>query len=500
MLVRSRKKYKGICSITLSREYRIESTTIGGETEFLQNALGEAAKRATRLGRGVLASITLPVAPCDAVSVFAALRHMGSGDRFFWEQPAQRRAFAAMGAAATIETRGANRFTRAARAWQALLEDALISGIETSSENIGPILFGGFRFDPQARSTELWQAFPDGLLILPRLLFSQREEQAALTFNVVLLPEADVQEIAAEVLALRQALAHLSREYTSEPSPDSYRLVERELRSAGDWMNFVAGAVREIRRGAYEKVVLARALEVMPEAASITFESERILRNLRQEYPDAFVFAVERGNSLFMGATPERLVSARQGRISTMALAGSAPRGRDEQEDARLGMELLLNAKNQGEHSIVVSMIRDMLTRYCDNVRIVDTPRLLRLKNVQHLETPIAAELREGHHVLEVVGALHPTPAVGGFPREAALEVIREGEDMDRGWYAAPIGWLDARGNGEFAVALRSALVEPQKATLFAGCGIVADSDPQSEYDESRLKLQVMLRALAAED
>ena len=162
----------------------------------------------------------------------------------------------------------------------------------------------------------------------------------------------------------------------------------------------------------------------------------------------------------------------------------------------RSGMELLNSEKNRREHAIVVNTVRGALENLCSTVQVADKPHLLKLQNIQHLETTIIGELLPGHSILEALHDLHPTPAVGGFPRDAALTEIRDNEQLDRGWYAGPIGWIDKDGHGEFAVALRSGLIDANKATLFAGCGIVADSEPDTEYAESRLKLKVMLRAL----
>jgi isochorismate synthase len=183
-----------------------------------------------------------------------------------------------------------------------------------------------------------------------------------------------------------------------------------------------------------------------------------------------------------------------------MALAGSAPRGETEEEDRRLGSELLASQKNRAEHEFVTAMLRDSLGHLCSKTWIADTPELLRLKNIQHLQTAIVGELLPDRSILEALDMLHPTPAVGGTPTASALAFIRAYENLDRGWYAGPIGWIDLQGNGEFAVALRSALLESRRATLFAGCGIVKDSDPEAEYAESCLKLQVILRSLSGEE
>jgi isochorismate synthase len=185
--------------------------------------------------------------------------------------------------------------------------------------------------------------------------------------------------------------------------------------------------------------------------------------------------------------------------VETMALAGSAPRGASLDEDSRLGEELLRQKKTRDEHAIVAESILEALSPLTTAIHYPAQPELLKLPNVQHLLTPISGQLISGISVLEVVDALHPTPAVAGEPQSAALDAIRSIEHLDRGWYAGPIGWVGADGSGEFAVALRSALVVENHATLFAGCGIVAGSDPQAEYDESCWKLQVMLRSLSGD-
>ena len=243
--------------------------------------------------------------------------------------------------------------------------------------------------------------------------------------------------------------------------------------------------------------MLARSVRVSGHEA---FDIPATLLRLRKSYPGAHIFAIQRGDRYFVGATPERLVCGVDGQIQTMALAGSARRGATQEEDERLGREELLNnPKNQAEHAVVVTTIRNALARLCSRVWVADAPHLLKLKNIQHLETPIIGDLLPGHSILEAIEDLHPTPAVGGYPRLPALAAIRSMERLDRGWYASPIGWIGMSGNGEFAVALRSALVDEANATLFAGCGIVADSNPESEYQESCLKLQVMLRGLGGE-
>jgi isochorismate synthase len=269
-----------------------------------------------------------------------------------------------------------------------------------------------------------------------------------------------------------------------------------DLLPSWEWEALVEDAARACRTGVLEKVVLARAVRAR---TRVPFDPAVVLERLRDAYPNAYVFAVARGPRCFLGATPERLVRLRDGAVGAACLAGSAPRGETPEEDARLGTTLLASAKDRAEHAVVVRSVRAALEGVCSEVHSPDEPRLLRLRNVQHLYTPVGGRVFWPTCVLDLVQRLHPTPAVGGSPREGALRFIREREGLDRGWYAGPVGWLNRRGDGEFAIALRSALLHGAEATLFAGCGIMAQSRAADEYAETCLKLRPMLNALGVE-
>ncbi|MBO0791037.1 MAG: isochorismate synthase [Ktedonobacteraceae bacterium] len=478
---------------------------VGYERRRLIALWHQAAARATDEQRPVLVCYTIAVQPRDALQVWSTFTRLHLGDCCFWELPDQGSALVGLGVVTANETTGQERFAEATAAWRTLCQRAVIGSEDSVDKNSGPVLVGGFAFDALPEQTALWEGFPEGLLILPRLLYQQRAQKASLTISALLEPGCDVET------QVQEAESLLARLRTHESNTEQRagveheagakgpgRLVARDIQPPEEWQRTIAHAVEAIRGGAYEKVVLARSVEVtQPEAP---FEIEETLTRLRESYSGAYVFAFQRGGRYFVGATPERLIYARDGQLRTMALAGSYPRGATEEEDQRLGAELLSSAKNRQEHEFVVSLIRTALADLCSKVWVADAPHLLRLKNIQHLETPIFGELLPGRSVLEALEVLHPTPAVGGLPRQAALEAIRAHEQLDRGWYAGPVGWVDAQGNGEFAVALRSALVEGNKATLFAGCGIVAGSNPEGEYAESCWKLQVMLRGLGGED
>jgi isochorismate synthase len=262
---------------------------------------------------------------------------------------------------------------------------------------------------------------------------------------------------------------------------------------AATWQATVARAAAAIRGGALEKVVLARELRAR---ADEPFDVGEAVRRLRAAYPSCWVFAFWRGDRAFVGATPERLVRLAGREVAAAVLAGSIARGDSPAEDARQGERLRASAKDRAEHAVVARALREGLGELCDAVEGPAEPALLTVSNVHHLHTPLTARLRDGRTLLELVARLHPTPAVGGAPREPALAFLREHEGVDRGWYAGPVGWIGADGGGEFVVALRSALVAGTEATLYAGCGVMGDSEPASEYAETALKLRPMRAAL----
>jgi isochorismate synthase len=473
--------------------------SIGSDQELLNRILREAAGRAATQQRTVLASFTQLVEWCDTIRAFTGARQAGLGECFFWEQPAEQNTLVGVGAATSIETDGSTCFVDSATAWRALMNDAVVAYTPATmpTPGSGPVLFGGFAFDPLSPRTQLWAEFPGGLLILPRFLLSYSANQVTLTINRMMQATDDIEQSALEIEAgVKQLQAAIERAPTLSREETSSQFSVSEIRPASEWMEMVANVVDMIQHDAFEKVVLARDIQVELDDPAGAFDISVTLQRLRESYPTAYVFAVQRGERYFVGATPERLVQAQDGQIYTMALAGSARRGETEEEDELLGMELLRSEKNNNEHAIVVAMVREALKNHCTNVSVTALPELLKLKNLQHLKTPIAGELIPGRCILDVMADLHPTPAVGGFPRQAALEAIRNTEKLDRGWYAGPLGWIGAGGHGEFAVALRSGLIDGSIATLFAGCGIVSNSDPQAEYAESGLKFQVMLRGL----
>lgn len=302
-------------------------------------------------------------------------------------------------------------------------------------------------------------------------------------------------EAAAEA-ALDQRLASFEAEPLLSAAPDPVRPASAAIGCDrdDDYQALVADAVAGIRRGDLQKVVLARTVTV-----AHGLDTVAVLDRLRRRNPACAVFAVTSGESTFLGATPEELVTLDGSRLSTVALAGTAPRSDDPTVDDRLAAGLLTSDKNRAEHRFVVDGIIDALS----GLGLVDPapadPGLMRLSRVQHLRTPITARVQRRRtgmsdmDVLRAAGVLHPTAAVGGTPTGAALQFIAGREGFDRGWYASPVGWCDLDGNGEMGVALRCALTGPNATCLFAGAGIVGDSDPADELAETAMKLRALL-------
>jgi menaquinone-specific isochorismate synthase len=260
-----------------------------------------------------------------------------------------------------------------------------------------------------------------------------------------------------------------------------------------EWKKTVEGVVKELTEGPLKKVVLARELRLVFDDQ---VEAEDVLNNLYMQQHESFIFAFESNGDCFIGASPERLVKKHGNEVYSTCLAGSISRGKTEQEDLKLGQMLLNDQKNLIEHGFVVEMIKEALEESCEEIILPDKPQLMKIRDIQHLYTPVIGKCRNDASLLLLVERLHPTPALGGLPKDEAVVKIRQVEELDRGFYAAPLGWVDYRKNGEFAVSIRSGLIQGDEVSLFAGCGVVADSDSESEYLETSLKFKPMLRAL----
>ncbi len=487
------------------------------EAEALRHEVAAAWLRARARARGARGvqhlALRVRVPDVDPLDAFLAAPE---ADRFYWSHPDEGVGRAAWGEAWCLEIepgRGTDRFDVAAHAVGGLLAGLEVIG-DAGPSTAGPIVHAGFAYADRERQGESlltadggWSAFPAARLVLAQ---RQLVRLAEGTFECrVAAVEPDAPDDGWQALFASSEVGGASAmpAALAEPADDGPSYSVHADRPHHRYEAGVREALGEIERGGLQKVVLARALEVRHAGA---FGLRQFLEQLREAYPACATFVVGRGPDCFVSASPERLVALDGESIRTAALAGSAPRGRTPDSDTRIGEELLLCPKNRAEHESVRRMIVDALTAHGCDVRSDDAPRLLKLAGIQHLETPIEAHLRgdaarPGEALLRLVGALHPTPAVGGLPAAAADAWLAEHEGLDRGWYAAPVGWIGADGSGELRVALRSALLRSEvdehgvthsTARLFAGAGIVAGSDPHGELVETRIKLRALLAPL----
>lgn len=418
---------------------------------------------------GRLTLISDPCDPIDPLQVFAAA---GSAPRFYWEQPAARRFRVGVGSAERLSVAGARRFADADAAARELFARIVWEG---SGPRIAQLV-GGFAFAPGPDDDGLWRGFPDGELRLPDLAY-WREADGFVRHT---RRGSAWSALQVRPLALGQPVRGVVEFTNGGPEP----YVERVQR-----------ALDGIRAGRLQKVVLARAAHVTARSA---IDAVAWLVALRERFPGCTLFAVGEGDSVFLGASPERLVRLSGELVETAALAGTAPRGASHSADRALGQALCDSRKNGEEHAVVVRHLERVLAECCDGVEVDPEPRLLKTRTVQHLCTQLRARRRADARasLLELVSMLHPTPAVGGAPREAALAWLAEHEAISRGWFAGPVGYLQSDGDGEFAVALRSALVRGRRATAWAGAGIVGRSVPKDEFTETELKLRTVLGPL----
>lgn len=375
---------------------------------------------------------------------------------------------------------------------------------EPSRHPARPRLLGGFAFSPAFVPDNTWSVFHPAHFILPHYQLTDGANGRWLTINAVASPEDDPAELESELLAALVAyhdtLRHLSPSAESANTmPGAADRAESQIRypmSPDQWERMVSQGVAAIHEGQLGKVVLSRVGELR---TGDLIQPAAVVEKLSQDYPECYRFLFEPvAGHVFLGATPELLVRLSDDKFESMALAGSIRRGRTAEEDAALRAELLATPKERHEHELVVAEVASRLSAVASPVNYAPEPGVLPLKNIQHLHTPFAGHISDRKHcdILTLAELLHPTPALGGTPVQRALEFLANVEPVPRGWYAAPIGWLDAKLDGEFAVAIRSAVCQHDRAWLFAGAGIMADSIAAKEWNETELKFKPMLNAL----
>jgi salicylate biosynthesis isochorismate synthase/menaquinone-specific isochorismate synthase len=471
-------------------------TVEAADAERLRSRVERALAHARRSGEATLAAVTVPVSP-DLDPSAAALAARRRDDRFACLEQPDRDGFAlaSLGQAVTLEARGPRRFAEvAARARElgraAFADDPAEDPLRPPPA--GPVFVGGFAFADEGGSSPEWSGLPPALLVLPEVALARKGGEARMTLTAVVHSDDDLDGVVERLLERAEELPDASMPLV-DPDP-----VERtRVASAAPPAHYeqaVERAVERIRAGDLQKVVLAR--EVRAHAPS-DHDPAPVFGALRELFPACYCWCVGTPEAAFVGASPELLVRRDGQRAQTVALAGTTRRSADPAVDDHLGEQLLRSTKDREEQAIVAHRIKRTLEPVSLWVAATDDPVLVKVHNVQHLATPIRAQLADPVPAVELAGRLLPTPAVGGEPREAALPLIPALEGLDRGWYAGSVGWTDLAEDGEFCVALRCALLRGPVAHLYAGCGIVRDSVPAEELAESEIKLQALLPLLA---
>lgn len=456
----------------------------------LLDELKNRIEKARLYNSPILYSIVEKVQNEDPLHYFNIGEKYFAGQRFYWSDFDNQFSIAGIGSEFTIEMNAPQfKYSKVEEIWKQLLE---VSSIDHHMypNGTGPILFGGFSFDALKEKSGLWKDFPNAKFVLPKFSYSVIKGQAYLTTNIICKQTSDADTLFNEMNSMKTALSNVNQ--ISGKHFDNAEYSENEVDPEG-WMESVKRATKSIQNGDLEKVVLARETR-------LTYKSEidiaNVISQLSLNQVNSYIFAFESNENCFVGASPERLIKKENNLLFSTCLAGSIARGKTKLEDEELGEALLQDRKNLIEHEVVVHMIKEAMEEVCRSISAPSHPTLYKTHHIQHLFTPVIGEVANDISLFSVIEKLHPTPALGGYPKGKALQMIREIEMLDRGWYAAPIGWIDFKGDGEFAVAIRSGLIQGNEVSLFAGCGIVGDSDPVSEYHETKLKFKPMLSAL----
>ena len=455
--------------------------------EFLEGCRDTSRNK----GHFQIASISLLVNHIEPLAVLQSI-YDPTELHFYIERAADDEAVAAAEAVVKACFDGKDRFAEVKKFSEEILDNTIAVG-DLEGAFTGPHFFTAFSFD---NSVSEDAPFPAATVFLPRWQVSRSKGKYRAVANLKVEADTDIDSLVMRVWgayrkfeAFEYSPAAEQGEASQQPKIKTHRELVPDL-----FPQSVKKALESIDKGTYEKIVLARGFELM---ADKPWQPLNTLNRLRERFAACFTFSFSGGDkSSFIGATPERLLQIRDGHLLTEAIAGSAPRGVSASEDAKYARGLLESYKDLHEHACVRESILRRLRYVGVNARAEPEPRLLPLANVQHLRTRIEAELNDSVHLLDILHEMHPTPAVGGSPREATLSQISELEQIERGLYAGVVGWFNHLNEGEMIVGIRSALIQGVYARLYAGAGIVEGSDSQREMHETDLKLRALLEAL----
>lgn len=453
--------------------------------------LSDCQQQATYDQQAKLATFTVPV---DYIEPWAALKQLEKTYSIHFYYSAPQYKFLSLGVTIAQHAAGPDRFERMQQ-----FVDVWCRRIISSSQCkpiIQPYFLCGFTFFERADGL-----FDAAQVFVPQLQILQHDGRTTASLNYLIDDATNITRVVDNIKQRLHTLeTAIEKSVCQEDlrSPPYVSPPPKIIRDVGNFKQMVSRVLPSLKSSKLHKVVLADALDVL---SASPFNIPASLKTLGNLYSDCCIFSLSNGRGpVFIGASPERLLSITtsvNGRqLTTDALAGSAARGPTTETDQAIAEQLLKNPKERYEHQIVVKFIVEQLIQLGLTPKYANVPQILRLANIQHLHTPIQAVLPSNLQPLNLVKMLHPTPAVAGLPRPAASQLLQRTESFDRGLYASPIGWIDANGNSEFIVGIRSALIDGRQARLFAGAGIVAQSHPHSELAEVKLKLQALLGAL----
>ena len=452
--------------------------------------LNDCKKRAEALGAPQLVNISLDVFHIDPLAILEAV-YEPQNQHFFLENPGKENSIAAIETVLQTTAAGPDRFKKIKDWANELLNNTVYTG-STDSPYCGIHFFCAFNFFDNGQDVP---GFPSAQAFVPVWQVSKKDQYSLAIANCIIEADTSVELITKRILGAHQRFSAFPYDAATDEAVAERPKWIREVECGGDvFEDAVEKATDAIRGSEFEKIVLARAIDM---EADGELSPLGILDRLRNRFPSCYTFSYSAGDEgTFLGATPELLIRVQDGRLQADAIAGSTGRGESAGEDAALGAALLSNDKDAREHQSVVQSIVNRLGELGLESEVASKPRLLKLPNVQHLFTPIEAELPKDVHILDIIQNLHPTSAVGGSPREAACSQISQYESFVRGPYAGPVGWFDAKGDGEFVVGIRSGILKGQSLRLYSGAGIVEGSKPQDEKLETDLKFKAMRAVL----
>lgn len=452
--------------------------------------LSDCQRQATYDQHAKLANLTVPIRP---IAPWLALQYLENSHPIHFYYSTAQYTLLGLGVTITQQTSGPNRFERMQQ-FVDVWKRRILSSSQSGS-SIKPYFLCGFTFFDQTATDSLFEA---AQVFVPQLQLLQRANQTTVSLNYLIDDSVNITRIVEDTRRQLQTLEAAAEKATHCHLFSNTSKTPKVIRDVGNFEKMVSSVLPALNNSTLYKVVLADALDVL---SASSFDIPASLKALGATYRDCHIFSLSNGRGpVFMGASPERLLSIRATangkQLTTDALAGSAPRGKTSQKDQLIAQQLLANPKERYEHNVVVKFIVEQLIQLGLIPKLASSPQLLQLANIQHLHTPIKAALPHSLKPLDLVKVLHPTPAVAGLPRLKASQLLKATESFERELYASPIGWIDANGNSEFIVGIRSAIIDGRRARLFAGAGIVAQSNPRRELAEVKLKLQALLGTL----